>query len=474
MHIRIPTAALLGLLLTTAAYTQSPAGVQPKDPPKTDQKSDPKDMSHGKGTPTTEPNWPKSINGKDIHAWLTEATTSPDPAIREFALKALPAFGPSAKKECSAKLLRRMAFPNEGGERDPGVRITLFNVAAVIGFENPNDEKEAIRLLGRTANTGLAGGLARLHAVQTLALIGPRAEAAVADLIGPPCEDPAYETRRSVASALGRIGLDEKTGPNHRALGALSGILARDISAAVRMEALQSLVLLGPPWAAVRKPGGPVPPIDTKAAAVVADNMRTRLGVGKKAPLETDKQLEIWCRVVLMRFDPKEVSDEQLNAIAKHLDSTDLGPKLHALQGIAILGESGAKKIDDVVKLVKLDDSVKTLEDFNILVFNTALNTLAAMGVEARPAIPVLEKTAQRLDQVKQTHMNEPEFKKQFLALKDEDKKLVLENMQEELLKKQVAATIKWINDSKPGMPGGDRPEPPKMDPAKTEPPKKG
>lgn len=455
---------LLALLLGMAGSMTRPASGQTKETPKTD----PKSMPPEKGSLSTEPQWPMSINGKDIHGWLADATNHPDPAIREFALKTLPNFGPPAQKVCSSKLLARMKLPNEGGERDPGVRITLFNVAATIGFDNAKDEQEAIRILGQTANTGLRGGLARLHAVQTLGLLGPKAEGAVSFLVGPPCEDPAYETRRSVASTLGRIGFNEKTGPNHEALRALSGTLARDESAAVRMEALQSLVILGPPWQGTRTPGGPIPPIDTKTAAIVANNMRTRLGVGKRTPLETDKQLEIWCRVVLMRFDPTEIGPTHLDAIAKHLDSTDLGPKLHALQGIGILGETGAKKIDEVLKLVTLDDSVKSLEDFHPLVFTTALNTLAAMGVQAKPAIPVLEKAEKKLAQLKELKLAQPDFKKQFLALKPEDQKLVLDNMQEELLKKQVGLTIKWINDSKPGMPGGDRSEPPK-----TEPPKK-
>jgi hypothetical protein len=472
MRTRTPTAVLLGLLLASAAYTQTPGAVLPKDPPKTDPKSDPKDMGKDmtKGPPGTEPQWPLSINGKDIHGWLKEATDSPDPAVREFALKTLPSFGPAAQKVCAKKLLGRMAPPSSQGEDDPGVRITLFNVVATIGFENPNDEKEAIRILGLTANTAARGGLARLHAVQTLGLIGPKAEGAVSFLVGPPCEDSAYETRRSVASALGRIGFNETTGPNTKALGALSGPLARDVSAAVRMEALQSLVLLGPPWAAKRQPNGPIPPVDPVGAKVVADNMRTRLGYGtaKKTSLETDKQLEIWCRVVLMRFDPKEITDEHLGAIAKHLDSTDIGAKLQALQGIALLGENGAKRIDDVVNQVNLDKA-GDLEDIHQLVFTTALSTLREMGVEARPAIPALEKVEKKLDELKQKRMNKDEFKKWFLALKPEEKKLVEENLPEELLKKVVAATIKWIKDSKPGLPGGDRTAPPPP----AEPPKK-
>lgn len=463
MLTRTPAGVVLALLLASAALSQPPAAVQPKDPPKTDLK----DMPPPKGSMMTEYKWPTIIGGKKIEEWLKEATESPDPAVREYALKALPNFGPSARAVCSSKLIKRMAFPSERGEDDPGVRITLFDVAATLGFESAKDEAEAIRILGLTANRGQDGGLARLHAVRTLGLFGPKAEAAVNDLVGPPCNDPAYETRRWVANTLGRIAANETKGPNSKALRALSGQLARDRSAAVRMEALQSLVLLGPPWAAERKAGGLIPPIDTAEAKIVADNMRTRLGMNtaKKVPLETDKQAEIWCRLVLMRFDPKEINDDNLNALAQYLDpkNPDLGAKVQALQAIAILGEGGAKKIDDVIKLATIDDSVKDLAEVQQLVLTTALTALREMGDSAKPAIPALERLEKKLIELKEAKLKQEAFKKEFLALKKEDQQLVLDNMPEELLRKVVAASIKWIKDSKPGMPGGDRtPELPK------------
>src|SRR5262245_13094823 len=118
MCARTPAALLLGLLLASAAYTQTPGALQPKDPAKTDPKSDPKQpdpKDMGKGTMTAEFKWPESIDRRNIHEWLKDATENPDPAIRESALKVLPAFGPRAQKECAAKLLKRMAPPSDRG-----------------------------------------------------------------------------------------------------------------------------------------------------------------------------------------------------------------------------------------------------------------------------------------------------------------------------------------------------------------------
>ena len=103
--------------------------------------------------------------------------------------------------------------------------------------------------------------------------------------------------------------------------------------------------------------------IDWKGATTVAvaDSMRARLGVTKaKGPVETDKQLEIWCRVVLMRFDPKELNEQNLAAIARHVDPKgDLGPSLQALQALALFGEAAGKQVDAVVRALPTGDDVR-------------------------------------------------------------------------------------------------------------------
>lgn len=444
MRARTPGALLLCALLVAAAYAQPPAAGQPtgtgRDPPKDKEK----EPSKGP-TKVPEPKWPTNIAGKGVQDWLKEVT-DPDPSVREFALKTLPNFGPDARKPASKLLIARMTL-----EKDPGVRIAVFNTAATLGLEDA-DVKEAVRILALTANEGMPGGLSRLHAVQTLAMVGPKAEPAVSSLVGPPCLDPAYETRRSVANTLGRIGIDEVTGPNHKALGALSGTLAKDVCAAVRMEALQSLVLLGPPWAEKRPPDAKGPPkIDWKAASVVADNMRARLGTSKtKGPVEADKQLEIWCRVVLMRFDEKEINSQNLGAIAKHIDpKSELGPKLQGLAALALFGESAGKQIDAVVGV---------LDDSDPAVLSSALTTLASMGVEAKPALPELEKLEKRWETKREEKKKDPEFVKALVNLKPDEVKFVHANLPEEQVRKAVADTIEFIKKSKPGLPGGDRP----------------
>jgi hypothetical protein len=228
--------------------------------------------------------------------------------------------------------------------------------------------------------------------VQTLAMFGPKAEGAITALTGNALGDVSYQTRQSIANALGRVGFNEKTGPNMKAMRALANQLARDPSAAVRTEALQALMLLGPPWAEVMQPGAKQPPpINTKDAAEIVRFMRARIGDPTAKPpvppAEKDKQVAIWARLVLMRFDTKELNDTNLDAFAKYLSETDIGVKLQALQAIGIMGEVASKKLAEVVRV--LND--KTMPRG---VTVTTVNVLTAMGAGAKPAVPDLKKLA--------------------------------------------------------------------------------
>ena len=436
MRARTPVVLLLSFVLVQVAEVRSPAAGQDKELPK---KEPDKDSSK-----KMEPKWPTNIGGKGLKDWLKDATENPDPAVREFALKTLPGFGPDGRKECSKKLLQRMT-----AERDPGVKFTVFNVAATLGLED-SDLPDAISHLANVVDGAAPGGLSRLHAIQTLAMFGPKAEGAVTKLTGGACNDPAYETRRTIAQCLGRVGFNERTGPNLKALNRLAATLAHDISAAVRMEALQSLVVLGPPWAGP-PPGKGVPaPTNWKDAKYIADRMRERLVVRKGGGIvEADKQLEIWCRVVLMRFDEKElVNEDHLNAITKNLeDTSDLGPKLQALQALALFGERAGTQVDKVVPLLTNEDP---------LVMTGVLTALSAMGVKGEPALDSLVKTEKFWAEKRDKRQKDDDFKKLVANLKPEELKQVINALTEEQMRLAVANTIKYIKDSKPGKPGGD------------------
>ncbi|MBX9628207.1 MAG: HEAT repeat domain-containing protein, partial [Gemmataceae bacterium] len=375
--------------------------VLPPPPPAPAKPPEPKEKTTGS---VKVPEWPTEIGGKRPADYVKDLTDL-DPFIRKFALQALPAFGPSMKKEAGVAkgILARMDFQKE---LDPGVRAAAFEAAGAIGFDDERDFDEAVRLLFVTADQGQKGGASRLYAVQALTTVGPRAWKAVPVLITPNvAEDPAFETRQAVATCLGAVAFNEYTGPSPKALTCLAEKLAHDRSAAVRLAAMQSLVLLGPPLAP-RPPGGTVLPLkdikdprdmpkrDEAATAKLTESIRRRLVPvkgdrgGATGLVEKDPQVEVFVRLALMRFDPKEIDDENLSGITKYLGRPDTGVKLVALNSLTTLGgEPASRKIDDVVK---------ALSDEHPLVVAAAATCLVAMGDKAKPALPALEKLKDR------------------------------------------------------------------------------
>src|SRR5439155_26603207 len=120
----------------------------------------------------------------------------------------------------------------------------------------------------------------------------------------------------------------------------------------------QALMLLGQASDGVKKPGMMMPPpINAKAAAIIIQSMKYRVGDPHAKPptpaTEKDKQVEIWARLVLMRFDPKEVNDDNLDAFAKCLTGAEPAVKVQALNAIGIVGELAAKKLTEVVRVLE-------------------------------------------------------------------------------------------------------------------------
>jgi HEAT repeat protein len=419
-----------------------------------DKKEPDKKEPDKKETPKPpEIKWPTELNGKDLAATLKDIE-DPDPVIREFGARNVVGFGPPAAKVNVSKLLvKRMT-----AEKDPGVKAAVYAAVGMIQFDNEADNKEMLRLLVNAVDspTGAHASALRLTAIQSIAQFGARGEGAIAALTGNALGDPAYTTRQAIANALGRVGFHETAGPNMRALSRLADNLAKDECAAVRMEALQALVLLGPPWAAPKKADDKLPPpLDTKSVDIIVRHMRARVGDPKtKLPAqEKDKQVEIWARLVLMRFDTKEINDENLDAIARYLTGSDSGVKVQALQALGLIGEGASRKLNDVLRL--LED-----KDTPYLVAVGAIQVLGAMGAGAKPALPNMQKFIE-------VKKKELAAKKIELAKKKDDLTLIGEVAALEALVKLLEGAIKHIDEAKPTSPMSD----PKTDP-KT-PPKK-
>ncbi|HEV3440037.1 MAG TPA: HEAT repeat domain-containing protein [Gemmata sp.] len=519
MYIRLLTAILLSALLTATASSQP--------------KGSSKDTESAK---VSEPKGPEKFEGKNLHEWLKTATTDPDSAVREQALMAISNFSHSeVRKVCGKTLVSRAG----GNEHDNGVRIVLINFIGDLGVEEA-DTADAVRILASSASTP---GVFRFYALQALGKFKSKAYGRINDLNGI-LLDPSYVIRQTFAKTLGQIGSSETSGPSIKALQML-GSLSKDPCAVVRLAALQSLCSMGPSWAANAKPGVQAE-INEKEAQETIDLLKSRIG-GKKAATasETDKQIELWCRLVIIRFNPKVELDDQLNGIAAHLSDPEPSVKVQALAILGLLAENAAPKLQDVVKvldggglaesaaalrtrqvvrvaalhtlgaiggkaidpILRIIDNPKEYTEIRIAALDAlaklgekgeagreilktiitndanlkgegvdllihALTALGSMGVKARGSIPELEDLMKRLDKARDKRLaspehtmmlNSPELKMMLDKLDPDERKKLLDKLlenPEDQFKKGVENTIRYIQESTPGHPGGEHKKP--------------
>jgi hypothetical protein len=174
--------------------------------------------------------------------------------------------------------------------------------------------------------------------------------------------------------------------------------------------------------------------------------MKARVGDPKAKPKplpprEKDRQVEIWARLVLMRFDPREVNEDNLDALARYLTGSEPAVKVQALNAIGIIGELAAKKLNEVVRVLEEDKA-----PFAQVV--ACVQVMMAMGAGAKPAIPNLQKmlAARRKD------LKEKEL---ALAKKKDDPQLTGEKFALEELVKLLERAIEHIEKAKPMSPSG-------------------
>jgi HEAT repeat protein len=368
-----PAALAAGLLAVTAA-AQPPAGAKqppPANPPATQPTPSPLGAPPA-ATPNKAPSWPKEIGGKDLNAWLKELKDSKDAAVRDAAVKAIPLFGPDARRPALDPLLAALR-----AERDPGVRLNVIGLLGTIGAENAKEaEKIAKALALALANSG-PGGPTRLHLVRALANYGDDAAAAITEVLSV-ITDPSYETRRAAAFALGRLAFnapdpkDPKKGPDLRALKGLANTMLKDSSAVVRLEAVQSMILLGPP---AYKPDNP--------ADYVAAIKPFLDPVLVQQKVEDDKGVQIWLQVLVMRYDGSQLTDLNIAKISGAINSPDPGARFHALTALAMLGEKAKPAVPVMAAALRFDEPELVL---------AAVEALKALGEHARQALPELER----------------------------------------------------------------------------------
>jgi HEAT repeat protein len=347
-----------------------PAPAKPAAPPAAPAAAPPPTVPN-----TPVQNYPTEVRGKDLEKWIKEID-SPDPFVREQALQAVLLFGPSSRNALPA-VTRQVKQLNDIGPLAHAI-IDLAELVPLIPDPTPGSPldprvKDAVTALIGVMNSPEA--VVRYRAATTLGYIGPVARAALPDLIKRVDDRMSWEIRKAVCFALGRVGRDEQGWPLPAALEALARGVEDRQSKGVRLEALQAVILLGPTQS------GPTPIL----SSVLLKRLRE----------EHDKPTQIWIRVAIMRLNPTEINDKNLNVIVKDIKSTDQELRLTAIQALALMGTAAKAKVMDLVEALSQATDPATIREL--------CNALARMGQFAEKAIPSLATLTSNQDDVIKT-----------------------------------------------------------------------
>jgi HEAT repeat protein len=195
----------------------------------------------------------------------------------------------------------------------------------------------------------------------------------------------------------------------------LTFTMLKDASYAIRMEAAQSLIKLGPPHA---------PETDPEAYLKAARPYNE--GVTSRLKAEKDDRVKIWLLVLTLMYDDKQ-AEPAVSKIAAYLKVENPPVQINALQALSLLGTNAKPVLTPIRETLRVHDQ---------LVSAAAVTCLMALGATAKPAIPDLEQLQS--------------------AAKDEE------------LKKAYGRAITVIRSAVDAPP-----QPPKKDPPKKDPPKK-
>jgi HEAT repeat protein len=355
---------------------------------------------------------PKEIEGKNLDQWIRDLQ-SLSPSIREKALHVLPHFGKAARKAAPAII-------NEFRDSDASIRLNAINSLVAIGLGEEDDKNLKKAVTGLIGLLGDPERTVRLQAAQALARLGSRASAAIGQLTRFTILDSSsWAVRKAAALALGMIARDEKTGPDHRALRALSSALS-DVDKQVRLQALMSLILLGPPVYDKENPNEAEKAMELKNLV----DHRLHVVVGRANDRRADDQdriLGIWARMALMRMD-NMVSKDHLGAITRMLSRPELVTRIAAAQALGTMAHDAKPAVPDLIKALgdreplcrqivaqalghigERTETVpalsRTLKDDDAAVRASAAGGLGLMKEDARDAVNALRT---RLDEEKE------------------------------------------------------------------------
>lgn len=319
-------------------------------------------------------NWPKEINGKNLETIVQEIRSNPDPGVREAAVRALPYFGPRA---------RELGFPNllYAQKSDPDINIkiaaldVLPTVCMAMGYLNTPDK---IYEDGLNAVINLMDSEfypLRLDAASSVTAFGLYAKVVqprvVTKLITQTRATSSWQLRRAAAGALALFGQGMpaaegvRPDPDTATVTSLLDILKADNCGAVRREAVNSLLALGP---------------------VANGQTKTwRADLERVVRQEKDKSVLLWVRTCIVRNDPAgpKANATHMDAIAEVLNAKEDGGRLEACQALGVLAEDAIGKLRELLTVAQ-NEKVPAVQA-------AAISALATMKSQAAAVQPILQ-----------------------------------------------------------------------------------
>ncbi len=288
------------------------------------------------------------VGGKTLDQWLDDLK-SKDPFIRERAIASIKLYGPGARVAVPA-LIRAMA------DRDVALRVNAIIALGIIGMDQ-QDVQSGVTALTRALSDTQA--IVRYQAAMALGRLNSDARSAVPALLNTIRDESSWEIRQAAAFALGTAAQDKNAAPDMRVIKALLGAL-RDITSQVRLEAVLTLITLGPPASAADK-------------KYTIDDLQLLLANDR------NQVVKIWARMAIMRMD--KVIDAHVKAIGGVLKHSDPDVRVHAARALATIGEEAKGQAPALME---------GLDDKDLQVVYWVIVALAQMGDAATPALSPL------------------------------------------------------------------------------------
>jgi HEAT repeat protein len=364
MRIIILTAiALAALLVSIPGFAAKKAVKQDNNDPLPN-----KVQAKDKGK--QESSYFKEIGGKNLDQWMKELK-SRDPGVYENAIRTIVLFGPRAKTAIPiviAKLKSPYAY-----QLDVSVKVNSAIFLGACGLGDDADE-EAVEGAVKGLNSLLddSQAIVRFHAAIALGRIGhavthtgSQGKRALQKLTSNLKNTSTWEIRKACAAALASVGMPEKEakGPDPVVIDELRKRLTTlENCAQVRMEAAQTLMILGKPA------NGEVRSRLIQTLLKVANNKKE------------DTTVRIWANVGLMRAEG--VKEDRLAFIGKLLDHEVLGVRCQAARALGMIGPEAKSQIS------RLKEALK---DKNSIMLGWIFFALENMGPAAKGALTSLE-----------------------------------------------------------------------------------